>query len=49
MTTKTFPHAVIYKGVFYPANTPIKVQDEQKDEEVKEVQDKPRGRKKNDD
>lgn len=23
MATKTFPHAVIYHGVFYPANTPI--------------------------
>lgn len=22
--TKTYPHAVIYNGVFYPANTPIK-------------------------
>ena len=23
--TKTYPHAVIYNGVFYPANTPIEV------------------------
>ena len=26
--TKTFPHAVIYNGVFYPANTEIKVAEE---------------------
>lgn len=42
METKTFTHAVIYNGVFYPANTPIKIKEEVK-EEVK-----PRGRKKND-
>lgn len=53
MTTKTFSHAVIYKGVFYPANTPIKVEEvketkptEESVEEVKET--KPRGKKKND-
>lgn len=55
MTTKTFPYAVIYKGVFYPANTPITVVEEVKEtkpienesvEEVKET--KPKGRRKND-
>lgn len=27
MATKTFPHAVIYNGEFYAANTPIKVKE----------------------
>lgn len=27
--TKVYEHAVIYDGVLYPANTPIKVKDEQ--------------------
>ena len=42
MTTKTFPHAVIYNGVYYPKNTLIKVPEE------KTEQPKPKGRKKND-
>lgn len=28
MASKKFDHAVIYDGVFYYANTPIKVKDE---------------------
>ena len=27
MATKTFKHAVIYNGQFYPANTPVQVKD----------------------
>ena len=27
MATKTFPHAVIYDGKLYPANTPITVKE----------------------
>lgn len=27
MAYKTFDHAVIYDGKFYPANTPVKVKD----------------------
>lgn len=27
MAIKTFSHAVVYNGKFYPANTPIKVRD----------------------
>ena len=48
MATKTYSHAVIYNGKFYPANTPIKVKDEPvkvKDEPKKAVvkNDKPAG------
>lgn len=32
MEIKTFDHAVIYNGTFYPANTPIKVADKEKEE-----------------
>ena len=57
MAIKTFPYAVIYHGVFYPANTPIEeseavveepenTESEAVVEEPKEV--KPKGRKKND-
>ena len=48
--TKKFSHAVIYNGVFYPANTPIEEPEEVKEpeqepEEVKEPeQGKPKGR-----
>lgn len=31
MATKTYDHAVIYNGKFYPANTPIKVKEEPKE------------------
>lgn len=26
--TKTYPHAVIYNGVYYPPDTPIEVEEE---------------------
>lgn len=29
MATKSYDHAVIYNGEFYPANTPIVVEDEE--------------------
>ena len=29
---KAFPHAVIYNGTFYPANTPMKAAEEGKEE-----------------
>lgn len=34
MANKTFPYAVIYDGKFYPANTPIKVAEPEKKEQV---------------
>lgn len=39
--TKTFPHAVIYGGVFYPANTPIKVAEEKATSSKMEQVEKP--------
>ena len=33
--TKVYDHAVIYNGVFYPANTPIEVKEEKSAETVK--------------
>ena len=27
--TKTYPHAVIYNGVYYPPDTPIEVKEEE--------------------
>ena len=47
--TKTFSHAVIYNGVFYPANTPIEVEEVKEPEQVEEVKEpeqveKPKGR-----
>lgn len=35
--TKTYPHAVIYGGVFYPANTPIEVVEKEDVSEKKEA------------
>lgn len=32
MATKTFPHAVIFNGKFYPPHTPIKVEEDKKPE-----------------
>ena len=32
---KKFDHAVIYNGVFYPANTPIEVKEEKKPKKEK--------------
>lgn len=45
---KKFPHAVIYNGVFYPANTPIEEPEEKVEKEPEEKVEKPKGRKKND-
>lgn len=51
MSTLTFPYAVIYNGVFYSANTPIEVPEEEPEKDKDEVQDeepevKSKGRKK---
>ena len=49
MAIKTFPHAVIYNGVFYPANTPVDMKESEpvKPTEKKAVEkdDKRAGRK----
>ena len=50
MAIKKFPHAVIYDGVFYPANTEIIVKEEVKEtipekETVAEEKPKKRGAK----
>lgn len=36
MENKIFPYAVIYEGVFYPANTPIQMKRKQDAETPKE-------------
>lgn len=38
MAKKTFDHAVIYGGVFYPANTPIEIKDKKKSEGKKQTE-----------
>lgn len=37
MATKVFDHAVIFNGVFYDANTPIEVEEPEKDKEPTEA------------
>ena len=46
MAVKTFPYAVIYDGVFYPANTEITVKEvkEEKKQEETPVEEKPKKR-----
>ena len=36
MAKKTYPHAVIYGGVLYPANTPIEIKKPKADEPTSE-------------
>ena len=45
MAIKTYPHAVIYKGVLYPANTPIEVKQEAEPKEAVKKNDKGTSRK----
>ena len=39
--TKVYDHAVIFNGVFYPANTPIEVKEEKTTETKTETVKKP--------
>ena len=43
--TKTYPHAVIYNGVFYPPDTPIEVKKEKAATPEKETTAKPKAKK----
>lgn len=45
MAIKTYPHAVIYDGIYYPANTEIKVKEEKPTETVVKKNDKGTSRK----
>lgn len=42
MENKIFPYAVIYKGVFYPANTPIKAKEKEQEVETPKEDKKPK-------
>lgn len=42
MATKIFDHAVIYNGVFYPANTPIEDKNETKTVSKEEIVETPK-------
>ena len=43
MAKKTFDHAVIFNGKFYPANTPIEIKEDKVPDEKKAVTKNDRG------
>jgi hypothetical protein len=45
MATKKYPHAVIYNGVFYPANTEIEVKEKAEEKAPEKTESKKRGAK----